>query len=166
MTMTDERFDATAYTAQVKALRAKFYPTKAPAITSREQPRVVEITRPTYDSVRKTEAVVVEGRVYGPFPMQRDFLFVSSNVNLGKEKQLAREIRRHLARRYDVTLAEMDGDRRSIRVVQARHAAMAEIYVQCPSISLPEIGRMFGGRDHTTVLHAVKKLGVWRRAAS
>jgi chromosomal replication initiation ATPase DnaA len=39
---------------------------------------------------------------------------------------------------------------------------MAEIYVQCPGMSLPEIGRMFGGRDHTTVIHAIKKLGVWR----
>ena len=148
--------------ARAKGLKAKFYPTTPPVIQSKPKPRSVELIHTTYDHCRKPNAVIVKGRVYGPFPIRRDFLFVSSNVTICKEKQLAREIMREIGKRFEVSLAEMKGDRRSVRVVEARHGAMAEIYVQCPGMSLPEIGRMFGGRDHTTVLSAIKKLGVWK----
>jgi hypothetical protein len=40
---------------------------------------------------------------------------------------------------------------------------MSRIYEERGDISLPEIGRFFGGRDHTTVLHAVRKLGQLNR---
>jgi hypothetical protein len=152
--------------ARAKALRAKFWPTTPPVVASKPKPRSVELIHTTYDHCRKPNAVIVKGRVYGPFQIRRDFLFVSSNVAIHKEKQLAKDIRRAISKRFDVTLAEMDGDRRCVRIVEARHGAMAEIYVRCTGMSLPEIGRMFGGRDHTTVLHALKKLGVWRGGTS
>jgi chromosomal replication initiator protein len=47
--------------------------------------------------------------------------------------------------------------RRTANVVRPRQVAMYLSKVMTPR-SLPEIGRRFGGRDHTTVLHAVRKI--------
>lgn len=53
---------------------------------------------------------------------------------------------------------EMVGPRKTDDIASARRMLMWEIKRQVkPSISFPEIGRLFGGRDHTTALHAVRK---------
>lgn len=44
------------------------------------------------------------------------------------------------------------------RIAMARHELQAWLYRHVPGISYPEIGRMFGGRDHTTVMSAVRKI--------
>ena len=56
-----------------------------------------------------------------------------------------------------VTIADITGGKRSRPLVDARHIAM---YVtrQMTKLSYPDIGREFGGRDHTTVLHAVRRV--------
>jgi len=59
-----------------------------------------------------------------------------------------------------LSVADIKGPRRTRVVAFARHAAMARVYMERPDLSLPQIGRLFGGRDHTTVLHAVKRMGV------
>jgi chromosomal replication initiator protein len=51
----------------------------------------------------------------------------------------------------------MSSARRSRTVARPRQVAMY-LAKQLTSRSLPEIGRKFGGRDHTTVMHAVKKV--------
>lgn len=56
-----------------------------------------------------------------------------------------------------VPLAEIKGDRRTRNVVQARHLAMY-LSRELTDASLPKIGDRIGGRDHTTVLHAVDKV--------
>lgn len=57
-----------------------------------------------------------------------------------------------------VSIAEIKGDRRTRSVVQARHLAMY-LARELTDASLPKIGDRLGGRDHTTVLHAVDKVG-------
>ena len=57
-----------------------------------------------------------------------------------------------------ISRAEVTGDKRSRAIVQARHLAMY-LARELTDISLPQIGERFGGRDHTTVLHAVDKVG-------
>jgi chromosomal replication initiator protein len=57
---------------------------------------------------------------------------------------------------YVVMVQEMLGPRRAQALVDARHAAIVLAYI-ITKHSLPVIGRAFGGRDHTTVLHAVRK---------
>jgi chromosomal replication initiation ATPase DnaA len=42
---------------------------------------------------------------------------------------------------------------------------MAAAYQQRPDLSLPQLGKMFGGRDHTTILYAVRKAGAYRGGA-
>jgi chromosomal replication initiator protein len=66
------------------------------------------------------------------------------------------DIQRVVARQYNVSRADLLCSRRTANVVRPRQLAMylAKILTMR---SLPEIGRHFGGRDHTTVLHAVRK---------
>ncbi|NTS30688.1 hypothetical protein HQ945_05430 [Phyllobacterium sp. BT25] len=74
----------------------------------------------------------------------------------------AAEIIQHHVRRSPFSYSEVMSDARARAVVAVRQAAMADIHVLCPHFSLTQIGKLFGGRDHTTVLHALKKMGVWR----
>jgi chromosomal replication initiator protein len=59
--------------------------------------------------------------------------------------------------RFDVTLAELTGDRRSQNIVYPRQVAMY-LSRELTDSSLPKIGKEFGGRDHTTVIHATSKI--------
>ena len=67
------------------------------------------------------------------------------------------EIQKRVAEYFNIKLAEMSSARRSRQVARPRQVAMY-LAKQLTSRSLPEIGRKFGGRDHTTVMHAVKKV--------
>ena len=67
------------------------------------------------------------------------------------------EIQKRVAEHYNIKLVEMSSARRSRTVARPRQVAMY-LSKQLTSRSLPEIGRKFGGRDHTTVMHAVKKV--------
>lgn len=67
------------------------------------------------------------------------------------------EIQRRVAEYYNIRLSEMLSARRARAVARPRQIAMY-LSKQLTSRSLPEIGRKFGGRDHTTVIHAVRKV--------
>jgi chromosomal replication initiator protein len=67
------------------------------------------------------------------------------------------DIQRIVARHYNVSKVELLSNRRTRTIVKPRQVAMYLAKVMTPR-SLPEIGRRFGGRDHTTVLHAVRKI--------
>jgi chromosomal replication initiator protein len=59
--------------------------------------------------------------------------------------------------RFGVTHAELTGDRRSQNIVYPRQVAMY-LSRELTDSSLPKIGKEFGGRDHTTVIHATSKI--------
>jgi chromosomal replication initiator protein len=67
------------------------------------------------------------------------------------------DIQRVVARQYNVSRSDLLSSRRTANVVRPRQVAMYLSKVLTLR-SLPEIGRRFGGRDHTTVLHAVRKI--------
>jgi chromosomal replication initiator protein len=67
------------------------------------------------------------------------------------------EIQRRVAEHFNIKLVEMTSDRRARVVARPRQVAMY-LAKQLTTRSLPEIGRKFGGRDHTTVIHAVRKI--------
>jgi chromosomal replication initiator protein len=67
------------------------------------------------------------------------------------------EIQKRVAEHYNIRLADMHSARRARAVARPRQVAMF-LCKQLTPRSLPEIGRKFGGRDHTTVMHAVKKI--------
>jgi chromosomal replication initiator protein len=59
--------------------------------------------------------------------------------------------------RFSVTKDELTGDRRSQNIVYPRQVAMY-LSRELTDSSLPKIGKQFGGRDHTTVIHATSKI--------
>lgn len=67
------------------------------------------------------------------------------------------EIQKKVAEHFQVRISDMHSARRARAVTRPRQVAMY-LAKQLTSRSLPEIGRKFGGRDHTTVMHAVKKV--------
>ena len=67
------------------------------------------------------------------------------------------DIQRIVARQFNVSKNDLLSNRRTRVIVRPRQIAMYLSKVMTPR-SLPEIGRRFGGRDHTTVLHAVRKI--------
>ncbi len=67
------------------------------------------------------------------------------------------EIQKRVAEHFKIRVSDMSSARRSRAVARPRQVAMY-LSKQLTSRSLPEIGRAFGGRDHTTVIHAVRKI--------
>jgi chromosomal replication initiator protein len=67
------------------------------------------------------------------------------------------DIQKRVAGHYNVSRADLLSSRRTAAVVMPRQIAMY-LAKSLTLRSLPEIGRRFGGRDHTTVLHAVRKI--------
>ena len=75
------------------------------------------------------------------------------------------EIQRKVADYYTLKMADLLSARRAREVARPRQVAMYLAKKLTPR-SLPEIGRRFGGRDHTTVMHAVKRIEELRAADS
>ncbi|MBM3568546.1 MAG: chromosomal replication initiator protein DnaA [Alphaproteobacteria bacterium] len=73
------------------------------------------------------------------------------------------DIQKRVAEHYNIRLADMHSPRRARAVARPRQVAMWLAKQMTPR-SLPEIGRKFGGRDHTTVMHAVRKVDELRAA--
>ncbi|MBT6116282.1 MAG: chromosomal replication initiator protein DnaA, partial [Rhodospirillaceae bacterium] len=75
------------------------------------------------------------------------------------------EIQKRVAEHYNIRLSDMHSARRARAVARPRQIAMY-LAKQLTTRSLPEIGRKFGGRDHTTVMHAVRKVDELRSTDS
>lgn len=100
----------------------------------------------------------------------RDWQWRKASWEAEQEAAKGSRCRAHIKQRCDelgVSYADVIGLTRSPDVVEARHLLMFEIKTKVkPDVSLPEIGRMFGGRDHSTVHHALKKHGYEPGASS
>ena len=78
-------------------------------------------------------------------------------LRISERKVTIEEIIRKVADHYNLRMSDMISARRSRTISRPRQLAMF-LAKNLTSKSLPEIGRRFGGRDHTTVIHAVKKI--------
>lgn len=79
---------------------------------------------------------------------------------VAKAKVTIERIQCVVCRQYNISCADMISSRQTLDIVWPRQIAMY-LAKTLTRRSLPEIGRYFGGRDHTTVLHAVNKVS-WR----
>ena len=78
-------------------------------------------------------------------------------LRVSERKVTVEEIQRRVSEHYNIRLSELIGPTRVRTVARPRQIAM---YL-CKTLttrSLPEIGRRFGGRDHTTIMHGIKKI--------
>lgn len=69
-------------------------------------------------------------------------------------------IKRYIAERYDVTIQQMDDGTRIWRRVRAREAAICAARIMWPHLTLMQVGRHFGSRQHATILYVLKKHGM------
>jgi chromosomal replication initiator protein len=87
--------------------------------------------------------------------------FIGPYMVPGTRRILISEIQARVAAHYHIPLREMVSSRRSREVARPRQVAMFLSRELTPS-SFPEIGRRFGDRDHTTVMHACRAIGTLR----
>jgi len=82
---------------------------------------------------------------------------LSDLLNVNEKKISINFIQEQVASYFDLKLSDMTSSRRSISIARPRQMAMY-LCKDMTSCSYPEIGKAFGGKDHTTVIHAVKKI--------
>ena len=83
-------------------------------------------------------------------------------LRASERKITVEEIQRKVSEHYNIRLSDMIGPKRLRSYARPRQVAMY-LCKHLTSRSLPEIGRRFGGRDHTTVMHGVKRIDELRQ---
>jgi chromosomal replication initiator protein len=79
-------------------------------------------------------------------------------LRMSDRKVTVEEIQRKVAEHYNIRMSDMVGPKRQRSVARPRQVAMW-LAKELTTRSLPDIGRRFGGRDHTTVMHGVRRIG-------
>ncbi len=82
---------------------------------------------------------------------------LSDILKASERKVTVEEIQRKVSEHYAIRLSDMIGPKRVRSIARPRQVAMY-LSKQLTARSLPEIGRRFGGRDHTTVMHGVRRI--------
>ncbi len=82
---------------------------------------------------------------------------LSDVLRASDRKITVEEIQRTVAEHYNIRMSDMIGPKRVRTLARPRQIAMF-LSKRLTTRSLPEIGRRFGGRDHTTVMHGVKRI--------
>ncbi|NNE54211.1 MAG: chromosomal replication initiator protein DnaA [Sulfitobacter sp.] len=82
---------------------------------------------------------------------------LSDVLRESERKITVEEIQRKVSEHYNIRLSDMIGPKRLRSYARPRQVAMY-LCKQMTTRSLPEIGRRFGGRDHTTVMHGVRRI--------
>lgn len=75
------------------------------------------------------------------------------------QRLLTATIQAEVARYYGLSVEEMNSHRNAVRIARPRMIAMY-LAKRLTQLSLPEIGRRAGGRDHSTVINAVRRIGM------
>jgi chromosomal replication initiator protein len=127
------------------------------------QPDVLQFLADRFtDSVRELEGALntLVARVGGDIArlsLDEAQAILRPHLSCTEKRVTVDQIQKAVAEHYGLKQADMISERRARAVARPRQAAMW-IAKQITTRSLPDIGRRFGGRDHTTVLHAVRRI--------
>lgn len=156
---------ATSYELRLGILQAK---TERAGYGSRVPPAVLEfLARKIATNVRDLEGALTRVVAHATM-LEQEITLESCQETL---KDMLRSADRHLtveeikkqtADYFGVRPSDLSSSRRAQRITRPRHVAMY-LAKTLTSRSLPEIGRYFGNRDHTTVLHAIRRVEQLRR---
>ncbi|HXH53200.1 MAG TPA: chromosomal replication initiator protein DnaA [Sphingomicrobium sp.] len=145
-------------------LRFNIIEAKVAQLPGVDMPRnVMEfLARRVTSSVRELEGALNRIAAYAMMTGRLiDVAFVEevlANVLRANQRRISiDEIQTQVAEHYRIRKAEMTSARRAREVARPRQVAMY-LSKQLTPKSLPDIGRRFGGRDHTTVIHAVRQI--------
>ena len=92
-------------------------------------------------------------------PINMDFVTetLADLLRTTQQRVTVEDIQKRVCDHYHLKLADMSSKRRDRVIARPRQVAMY-LSKQLTSRSLPEIGQRFGGRDHTTVIHAIRQI--------
>jgi len=100
-------------------------------------------------------SVVHEG---GQFSVQRTKKILTDIFNI-KEKEISPSlIKKVVAKYYNIKVSDLESPKRSQNIAYARQISIYLIRENCSNYSFPMIGKEFGGRDHTTIMHSYEKI--------
>ena len=121
-------------------------------------------------NVRELEGALNRLTAYGelvgrPVTMELAGEVLQDLLRANDRRVTIEEIQKKVSQHYNLRLADMHSARRARNVARPRQVAMF-LAKQLTTRSLPEIGSKFGGRDHTTVMHAVKRIEQLRQTDS
>lgn len=157
----------TDYELRLGILQAKAERMDCPGISS----EVLDfLARRITSNVRELEGALNRVVAYtqlvgGPVTMEVVREVLSDILRANDRKISLEEIQKTVADYYDLRMNELLSARRSRNIARPRQVAMY-LCKQLTQRSLPEIGRKFSNRDHTTVMHAVRKIEDLRHADS
>ena len=112
-------------------------------------------------NIRELEGAL--NRIWANYELTGKTINIENSTNLLSDLISAPEnisidsIQKKVSSYYNLSLSDMSSSRRSINIARPRQIAMF-LCKGFTSYSYPEIGKAFGGKDHTTVIHAVKKI--------
>ena len=92
-----------------------------------------------------------------PITIENAKELLSDLLNVNEKKISIALIQQQVSLYYNIKVVDMSSSRRPINIARPRQIAMY-FCKDITSFSYPEIGKAFGGKDHTTVMHAVKKI--------
>jgi hypothetical protein len=139
-----QRLAAAARRERERRIAAQARPDHVPLRTLRPEPA------PPLPSPQPVEAATT--------PPLKTWFWIVAEIDPSVTRKMAiDDIKSAVARHCRVTITDMVSARRTAEVVRPRQIAMFLARHLTPN-SLPVIGRSFGGRDHTTVLHAIRKI--------
>ncbi|MDA8050974.1 MAG: chromosomal replication initiator protein DnaA [Rhodospirillales bacterium] len=150
---------ATTYELRISILEAK-----AAAAAVSVPPKVLEfLAHRITSNVRELEGalnrLIAHANLFGREITLETSQEVLHDILRAHDRRITiEEIQRKVAEHWGLRLTDMASSRRARAVARPRQVAMY-LAKQLTSRSLPEIGRRFGNRDHTTVMHAVARVG-------
>jgi chromosomal replication initiator protein len=149
---------ATTYELRISVLQAKARQQNVPV-----PPKVMEfLAHKITSNVRELEGalnrLIAHANLFGrPVTFEGAQEVLHDILRAHDRRVTIDEIQKRVAEHYNIRLTDMSSPRRARNVARPRQVAMY-LAKQLTSRSLPEIGRRFGGRDHTTVMHAVSRV--------
>ena len=149
---------ATTFELRVSILEAKSARAGVPVV-----PKVLEfLAHKITSNVRELEGalnrLIAHANLFGRAITLESTQEVLHDILKAHDRRVTiEEIQRRVSEHWNIRLTDMSSARRARNVARPRQVAMY-LAKQLTSRSLPEIGRKFGNRDHTTVMHAVQRV--------
>ena len=145
---------ALAFIDRYKAIRQQFYGQKknfvAPIIRQKIEAKLVYVL----------PIGPVMPQIYNPKTISQGMAYAQQIIESGKVLTVPRNrgthIMREVSARYNISLEDIISKRRDQKLVRARQEIMYRLCTET-DWSLPQIGRLLGNRDHTTILHGRRK---------
>lgn len=152
--------------ANAKAVRAKFFDVRPMPKPVVEPTPVAKLTKPARPKPRvmpmwtKQPMLFDEHIIAYRVKLAVQSLVDSGDIATGTEnRRTVHDIVCDVLKDYpDVSLNDIKGPRRGRHIMAARREAVYAVRTLRPDMSYPAIGRWFGGRDHSTILHSVRKI--------